>query len=153
MSDTAVVVNGYQSHLVIYLTFNTRISISKIQVPLFMATCFGIKYHLLEVNSPHSSPPDFHTATHIHIPYTSSPQIRHITILTTDFHHIGIIHTISKDLNISIPPTRIQYIGNIKGFKTYSTNWPIAIIVPFDCIYIVILNLFNIVILTIDLPM
>jgi hypothetical protein len=32
--------------LVIYLTFNTRISISKIQVPLFMATFFGNKYHL-----------------------------------------------------------------------------------------------------------
>jgi hypothetical protein len=61
---------------------------------------------------------------------------------------------------ITIPPTRIQYTGNTKGFtqlkkyckKTCVTNGPIAIIVPFDCIYIVILNLFNIVILTIDLP-
>jgi small basic protein len=32
--------------LVIYLTFNKLISISKIQVPLFMATCFGNKYHV-----------------------------------------------------------------------------------------------------------
>jgi hypothetical protein len=39
----------YIYYLVIYLTFNTRISISKIQVPLFMATCFVIKYNLQEI--------------------------------------------------------------------------------------------------------
>jgi hypothetical protein len=44
---------------------------------------------------------DFNTTTHIHIPYTGSPQIQHITILTTDFHPIGKIHTISKDLTAS----------------------------------------------------
>jgi hypothetical protein len=109
--------------------------------------------------SLHSSPQGSHTATHIHIPYTGSPQIRHITILPTDLHHIERIHTISKDLNITIPSTGIQYVGNIKGFtqfkkdckKTYVTDGPIAVIVPFDCIYILLfLNQLNIVILTID---
>jgi hypothetical protein len=47
------------------------------------------------------SPPDFHTATHIHIPYTGSPQIKHITNIKTAFHSIGRIHTISKDLTAS----------------------------------------------------
>jgi hypothetical protein len=57
-------------------------------------------------------PQDFHTTTHIHIPYTGLPQIRHITILPTDLHHIERIHTISKDLNnITIPLTGIHYIG------------------------------------------
>jgi hypothetical protein len=60
---------------------------------------------------------------------------------------------------ITIPPTGIHYIGNIKELtqfkkdckKTYVTNGPITIIVPFDCIFILLsLNLFNIVILTTD---
>jgi hypothetical protein len=33
----------------IYLTFNTLTSDSKIQVPLFMATYFAIKYHLQDI--------------------------------------------------------------------------------------------------------
>jgi hypothetical protein len=73
-------------------------------------------YQIIELNSPQ----DFHTATHIHIPYTGSPQILHITILPTDFHHIERIHTISKDLNnITIPPTGVLYIGNIKEFTQF----------------------------------
>jgi hypothetical protein len=78
-----------------------------------------------------------------------------------------LIFTTSKEFthfegfnSITIPPTRIQYIKSIEGFtqlkeyckKTYVTNGPVAIIVPFNYIYIVILNLFNIVVLTIDMP-
>jgi hypothetical protein len=33
-----------------YLTFNARISISKIQITLFMATCLDNKYHLQAMN-------------------------------------------------------------------------------------------------------
>jgi hypothetical protein len=61
----------------------------------------------MRVNST-TSPPDFHTATYIHIPYTGSPQIQHITILTTDFHHIERIHTISKDLTSPFHPLRFS---------------------------------------------
>jgi hypothetical protein len=59
---------------------------------------------------------DFHTATHIYIPYTGKPQIQNITILTTDFHHIERIHSFKGFNSISILPTRIQYIRSIEGF-------------------------------------
>jgi hypothetical protein len=35
----------------IYCAFNTRISNYKIQVPLFLATCLGIKYHLQAISN------------------------------------------------------------------------------------------------------
>jgi hypothetical protein len=61
------------------------------------------------------SPPDFHNDTHIHIPYTGSPQFNTISILATDFHPIGRIQIISKDLTTS-PFHPIENIENTEGF-------------------------------------
>jgi hypothetical protein len=58
-----------------------------------------------------SSPPDFHTDTHIHILYTGTPQFNIINIPTTDLHPIGEF-TQSKNL-IASP---IHPIENMEGF-------------------------------------
>jgi hypothetical protein len=53
----------------------------------------------------------FHTNTHIHIPYTDSPQFNTTNILTTDLHPIKQF-TKSKDLTAS----PIHPIENTEGF-------------------------------------
>jgi hypothetical protein len=85
--------------------------------------------------------------------YTYSYSLHRFTPYSTHHHsnqwfssHQKNSHSFKGFNSINIPPTRIQYIRSIEGFtqlkeyckNTYVMNGPIAIIVPFNYIYILL---------------